>query len=189
MRSRRPIPCCAARFAIMARSSVGRWCGSSLASMMYPTIRLTIRSPTRSRQGKSHSGSLAPCPADDATRLWLIAADADLRRADGGRHMKYMLLIYGAEGTLTEEETAGCYQESTDLARDLKSNGQFLATSPLQGVSTATSVQVRGGKRMVTDGPFAETHEPLGGYFLIPGAKWGTVEVRPVVELPDLPTA
>jgi len=118
--------------------------------------------------------------------------------------MKYMLLIYGAEGTLTEEETAGCYQESTDLARDLKSNGQFLATSPLQGVSTATSVQVRGGKRMVTDGPFAETHEQLGGYFLIdaanheealaiaeriPGAKWGTVEVRPVVELPDLPTA
>ena len=117
--------------------------------------------------------------------------------------MKYMLLIYADEQAWTEAERELCYGESTQLAHELKSNGQFLATSPLKSVSTATTVRVRDGKRLVTDGPFMEAREQLGGYFLveakdldvaigiagrIPGARKGTVEIRPVVELPNLPT-
>lgn len=115
--------------------------------------------------------------------------------------MKYMLLIYGAEDAYDDASRDACYAESTALARELKERGTLLATSPLQSVSTATSVRIRDGKRMVTDGPFAETREQLGGYYLvdvdgvddavaiaerIPGAKVGTVEVRPVVELAGL---
>ena len=117
--------------------------------------------------------------------------------------MKYMLLIYADEQVWTEPERQECYGESTQLAHTLKSNGQYLAASPLQPVSTATSVRVREGKRLVTDGPFAETREQLGGYFMItakdldeainiagriPGARKGTVEIRPVVEIPNLPS-
>ena len=116
--------------------------------------------------------------------------------------MKYMLLIYTDEQSWTEAERARCYAESMHLAHRLKANGQYLATAPLQPVSTATSVQVRNGKRLVTDGPFAETREQLGGYFMIaatnldeaidiaasiPGARKGTVEIRPVIEIPGLP--
>jgi hypothetical protein len=116
--------------------------------------------------------------------------------------MRYMLLIYADEQAWTEAEREQCYGESTRLAHQLKSTGQYLAASPLRPVSTATSVQVRDGKRLVTDGPFAETREQLGGYFLvdakdldeaidiaggIPGARKGTVEIRPVVEIPGLP--
>jgi len=116
--------------------------------------------------------------------------------------MKYMLLIYAAEQAWTETEREQCYGESTELAHELKSKGQFLTTSPLQPVSTATSVRVRDGKRLVIDGPFAETKEQLGGFFLvdakdldealeiavrIPAARKGTVEIRPVVEIRGLP--
>jgi hypothetical protein len=116
--------------------------------------------------------------------------------------MKYMLLIYSDEQALNAAEREQCYQESTALAHDLKSKGQFLATSPLQPTTTATSIQVRDGKPLIMDGPFAETREQLGGYFLvsaknideaiaiatrIPAARVGTVEIRPVVELPNLP--
>ena len=116
--------------------------------------------------------------------------------------MKYMLLIYGAEEGWTEDEWQRCAEDSTALCHELAARGQYLAASPLQSVATATSVRVRGGKRMVTDGPFAETAEQLGGYFLIeaadldqaidiasriPGAAKGTVEVRPIIELPGLP--
>ncbi len=116
--------------------------------------------------------------------------------------MKYMLLIYGNEEALNEAEREECYQESTRLAHDLKAKGQYLATAPLRPTATATSVRVRNGKRLVTDGPFAETREQLGGYFLveapdldaaieiaarIPGGRIGTVEVRPVVEIAGLP--
>lgn len=117
--------------------------------------------------------------------------------------MKYMLLIYADEQAWTEPERQACYGESTQLAQRLHSKGQYVSASPLQPVSTATSVQVRDGKRLTTDGPFAETREQLGGYFMIdarnldeaieiagqiPGARKGTVEIRPVVEIPDLPT-
>lgn len=117
--------------------------------------------------------------------------------------MKYMLLIYGDENAWTESERQACYAESTEVAHQLHAKGQFLAASPLQSVAVATSVQVRDGKRMVTDGPFAETREQLGGYFLvdaknldeaidiagrIPGARKGTVEIRPILEIPDVPS-
>jgi hypothetical protein len=116
--------------------------------------------------------------------------------------MKYMLLIYMDENAMTEAERAQCFVDSTNLAQDLAAQGKYLAANPLHPVATATSVQVREGKRLVTDGPFAETHEQLGGYFLIdardldealtiasriPAATVGTVEIRPVVELPNLP--
>ena len=118
--------------------------------------------------------------------------------------MKYMLLIYAADNAIDESQRQHCYEESTELTHELAARGQFLGASPLQPVSTATSVRVREGKRLVTDGPFAETREHLGGYFVIdakdlneaigiaariPGARWGTVEIRPIIELHGLPTA
>ena len=81
--------------------------------------------------------------------------------------MKYMLLIYGTENAWTDAERQDCYKESTELTHQLHSNGQYLAANPLHSVTTATSVRIREGKRLVTDGPFAETREQLGGYFLI----------------------
>jgi hypothetical protein len=117
--------------------------------------------------------------------------------------MKYMLLIYTDENSWTDNEREHCYVESTQLTHALDAQGKFLGASPLHPVATATSVRVRDGKRLVTDGPFAETREQLGGYFLIeaehldeaidiagrvPGARKGTVEVRPVIELSGLPT-
>ena len=81
--------------------------------------------------------------------------------------MKYMLLIYTDENSYTDGERQQCYVESTELTHDLNARGQYLAANPLQSVTTATSVRVRNGKRLVTDGPFAETREQLGGYFLV----------------------
>ena len=116
--------------------------------------------------------------------------------------MKYMLLIYADDNVYDQPMREACYGESVQLAHDIKASGQYLGASPLQGVATATSVRVRDGKRFVTDGPFAETREQLGGYYLvdapdldaaigiadrIPGVRMGTVEIRPVVELPNLP--
>ncbi len=116
--------------------------------------------------------------------------------------MQYMLLIYLDEQALSETQRASCYQESTRFAHQLNASGKFLASAPLHPTSTATSVRMRDGKRMITDGPFAETREQLGGFFLvdandldeaidiaarIPAGRFGTVEVRPVVPLPDLP--
>jgi hypothetical protein len=113
-----------------------------------------------------------------------------------------MLLIYGDELALDETERQQCYAESSQLAHQLDAAGKFVATAPLHATSTATSVRVREGKRLVTDGPFAETREQLGGFFLIdatdldeaiaiaariPMARRGTVEVRPVIPLPGLP--
>ncbi len=116
--------------------------------------------------------------------------------------MKYMLLIYMAEDAMNDDERQSCYVNSTQLAQDLHANGQYVSANPLHPVATATSVRIREGKPLVTDGPYAETREHLGGYFLvdvphldeairiaqrIPGAKKGTVEIRPVLEIPDLP--
>ena len=117
--------------------------------------------------------------------------------------MKYMLLVYLDEQALSETEREHCYVESAQLTQQLHSNGQYLGASPLHPISTATSVRVRDGKRLVTDGPFAETREQLGGYYLIdardldeairiaeriPPARFGTIEIRPVMEIPGLPT-
>jgi hypothetical protein len=114
-----------------------------------------------------------------------------------------MLLIYLADDAMNDAEREACYQESARLCHDLNAGGYYVAANPLHPTSTATSVRVRGGKPVVTDGPFAETREHLGGYFLIdapnleeairiaariPGARKGTVEIRPVMEIPGLPT-
>ena len=116
--------------------------------------------------------------------------------------MKYLLLIYSDEKAWGEAEHEQCRADSTALTHKLHSEGKYLLASPLQPVATATSVRVRAGKREVTDGPFAETREQLGGFFLIdaanldeaidvagriPAAKKGTVEVRPIVEMQGLP--
>lgn len=116
--------------------------------------------------------------------------------------MKYMMLVYLDEQALSDTEREYCYVKSAQLTQQLNSSGQYLDASPLHSVATATSVRVRNGKRLVTDGPFAETREQLGGYYLInamdldeairiaeriPPAQFGTVEIRPVMEIDGLP--
>jgi hypothetical protein len=116
--------------------------------------------------------------------------------------MKYMLLVYLDENVLSRGERERCYRDSAGLARELHSSGHYLGASPLEPTSLATSVRLRDGKRLVTDGPFAETREQLGGYYLIeardldeaigiasrvPVAGVGTIEIRPVLEISGLP--
>jgi hypothetical protein len=116
--------------------------------------------------------------------------------------MKYMLLVYLDEQALSESEREHCYVESAQLAQQLNANGNYLSAGPLHPTSTATSVRVRDNKRLVTDGPFAETREQLGGYYLIeardldeaiqiaeriPVARVGTIEIRPLLEISGLP--
>ena len=116
--------------------------------------------------------------------------------------MKYMLLVYLDEQVMSDEEREHCYVESAQLTQELNARGQYLSASPLHPVATATSVRVRDGRRVVTDGPFAETREQLGGFYIveakdlnealdiaerIPPARFGTIEVRPVMEIAGLP--
>ena len=119
--------------------------------------------------------------------------------------MKYMLLICRDEPVwdkMSASERQEIYGKIVEISDELTARGQYLGGSPLFPSSSATSVRVRDGKRLVTDGPFAETREHLGGYFLIeapdldgainvasriPGARKGTVEIRPVLELSGLP--
>lgn len=118
--------------------------------------------------------------------------------------MKYMLLIYSDEKKWTTEEWTECTIQSTEICNELASKGQFIGAAPLHPVDTAQTVQIRNGHKLVTGGPFAETTEQLGGYFLIdvdnldqaiaiaarlPTASKGTVEIRPLAELTGLPTA
>ena len=116
--------------------------------------------------------------------------------------MKYMMLIYGAEGRWTAEERTACVVESLGVCDELAAAGKFLDASPLQSVTTAATVRVRDGRPLVTDGPFAETTEQLGGYYVLdladldeaiavagrlPPAAKGTVEIRPLLALDGLP--
>ena len=116
--------------------------------------------------------------------------------------MKYMLLVYMDEQAMTDEERQHCYAESAQLTQDLNAKGQYVAAGPLHSVATATSLRVRDGKSVVTDGPFAETREQLGGYYVveakdldeamaiaarIPPARYGTIEIRPLMEIEGLP--
>ncbi len=121
--------------------------------------------------------------------------------------MKYMLLIYDDEqvwGRLGEAERQQIMAEYGQFTEQVKAAGQYVAGAQLQPTQSATSVRVRDGKRLLTDGPFAETREQLGGYYLvdakdldeaiaiagrIPSARVGTVEVRPVIEVPAAATA
>jgi hypothetical protein len=112
-----------------------------------------------------------------------------------------MLLMYGAEAGYTEPERQACMLESLGVCGELAAQNKLLAASPLHSVLTATSLRIRDGKRLITDGPFAETTEQLGGYYIIdvanldeaiaiasrlPPAKKGTVEIRPVFDITEL---
>jgi hypothetical protein len=119
--------------------------------------------------------------------------------------MKYMLLCYDDDKAWEragQDALEAAMQEAVQLTHEINTKGQYIEAAPLEPVSAATSVRIRDGKRLVTDGPFAETREVLGGYYLIdvpnldeairiaqrhPGARLGTVEIRPVIELPGLP--
>ena len=121
--------------------------------------------------------------------------------------MKYLLMIYTNEKAWAElpaAERQQFYAEFAPLREQIVKNGNYVAAEKLQDSSTATTVRVRDGKALLTDGPFAETREQLGGYFLvdapdlnaaitiasrIPAARKGTVEVRPVIDIPNQPTA
>jgi len=119
--------------------------------------------------------------------------------------MQFLLLIYFDEAwyKLSLSARRQIYEEQLQLSQQLTASGQYLSGAPLQPPSTAARVRVREGKRLVTDGPFAETREQLAGYFLIeakdldeaigiaariPGARIGTVEIRPLMEVAGLPT-
>ena len=113
--------------------------------------------------------------------------------------MQYMLLIYGSEeswAALTPDQTTSMSEEYDTFTRSLRAEGKMLAGDALQPTTTATTVRVRDGETLLTDGPFAETKEQLGGYYLIeaeslddavdaarriPGARGGSIEVRPVM--------
>jgi hypothetical protein len=113
--------------------------------------------------------------------------------------MQYMCLIYDAENTwdnLPEDERNAVFAEYGTFTESIKDSGNYVAGDALQPTSTATTVRIRDGKTLVTDGPFAETKEQLGGYYLveakdvdealkiaerIPSARYGSIEVRPVV--------
>jgi hypothetical protein len=112
--------------------------------------------------------------------------------------MKYMLLIYQKEMDASQQDQAAMakiYQEYQAFTEDLKKRGQFISNHGLKPSSTATTLKVRDGKTVTTDGPFAESREQVGGYYVveaadldeaigiaerIPSARWGTVEIRPV---------
>jgi hypothetical protein len=119
--------------------------------------------------------------------------------------MKYILLVHHNEevlAALSEGEREDMLAESIQLANQLHNSGQYFDAAPLHSSSDAARVSVRDGHRVVIDGPFAETREQVGGYFVIdagnldeaieiagriPGARIGTVEVRPVKEVSGLP--
>jgi hypothetical protein len=118
--------------------------------------------------------------------------------------MQYLLLIYGNEAhlaTMSESEVNKILQEYMDYSKSLAQSGHLRGANELNLVSTAKTVRVRDKKELVTDGPFAETKEQLGGYYLveakdinealklaarIPSARWGSIEVRPIIAH-DLP--
>ncbi len=115
--------------------------------------------------------------------------------------MKYMLLIYSNESLWEDEEKASCMARSLELCKELEEEGVFLGASPLESVTTATSIRLESDAVVTTDGPFAETREQLAGYFIIevedldqalatakriPSLYKSTVEIRPIHELDGL---
>lgn len=116
--------------------------------------------------------------------------------------MKFLVLMYAEPDVWPPDEHREALAESVDLCHELHGKRQYVSAAPLQPVTTAVSVRVRDGRRIVTDGPFAETKEHLGGYFLIdvasldeaievasriPGTRRGTAEIRPILEVSNLP--
>jgi len=121
--------------------------------------------------------------------------------------VKFMLLCYDDEKAWADAGEGAlkrAMDEAVALTHELDAKGQYCMARPLHPAATATSVRIRDGKRTITDGPFAETREVLGGFYIIdvkdrdeavliaarhPGARLGTVEVRPMIEIPNLPGA
>ena len=119
--------------------------------------------------------------------------------------MQYLLLIYDRESdwaALSEAEKGTMMKDYYAFTSSIRDSGHYQGGNPLQPVATATTVQVRNGKTITTDGPFAETREQLGGFYIIdakdldeaigvakriPPASKGTIEIRPVMEIPGLP--
>lgn len=131
--------------------------------------------------------------------LALPEAPAKTQADDGQPSITYLLLMYEEEGVWQPHEFGQALAQSVQLCHQLKSKGQYLSAAPLQPSHTATCVQIKAGKRIITDGPFSETKEQLGGYFLIkvtdldeaiaiaadlPGTQRGTTEIRPLFPLP-----
>jgi hypothetical protein len=145
-----------------------------------------------SRKNFSLDVDPAPSPATIGQRSKFNRTEAET--------MQYMLLIYETEGRkLSPAEYGELHQEYMTFTQDIVKSGKFKAGDPLEPTSTATTVRVRNGKTVTTDGPFAETKEQLGGYYMveakdldeavaiaarIPGARTGTIEVRPVMKIP-----
>ena len=117
--------------------------------------------------------------------------------------MQYLLLLYNDErawAALAEAERNGIVREHLALTDELRADGSYVAAAPLQPTTTANTIRVRDGERVVTDGPFAETKEQLGGFYLvdadsaeealewaekIPAARYGAIEVRPLLAVPE----
>ena len=115
--------------------------------------------------------------------------------------MRYILLIYDPESkwaTMSEQERGQLFQEYGAFTESIKKSGHYVSGDPLQPTTTATTVRVRSGKTTTTDGPFAETREQLGGFYiikasnldeatgiaaLVPSARMGSIEVRPIMEM------
>ena len=132
--------------------------------------------------------------------------NAPLRRRTKGTIVKYLLMIYTNEAEDAKRAAdpavgAAVMAEYMTYTEDLNKSGKFVAGEALQPIATATTVRVRDGKTQMTDGPFAETKEQLGGFYLvdakdldeaiawgakIPGAKWGSIEVRPVIDFDNM---
>jgi hypothetical protein len=128
-----------------------------------------------------------------------VRLEAENHLSAGRMTMQYMLLIYASEALKhSPEEQGKLYQEYMDFTQDIVKSGKFKAGDPLEPTSTASTVRVRNGKPLTTDGPFAETKEQLGGYYIveakdldeaiaiaarIPGARTGSIEVRPIMKV------
>ena len=116
--------------------------------------------------------------------------------------MKYLLLIYQSEAVLagrSEAEQGKIFQEYMDYTNGIVKAGNYISGEALQRIATATTVRVKEGKTVTTDGPFAETREQLGGFYLveakdldeairlaagIPASRTGSIEVRPIMPTP-----
>src|SRR5678815_4481654 len=119
--------------------------------------------------------------------------------------MKYLLLIYESEAGfagMSGDEQARIFEEYMVYTKNIKKSGNYIGGEALQAISTATTVRVKNGKTLTTDGPFAETREQLGGFYLveakdldeatsiaarIPSVRFGCIEVRPIMETPPIP--
>ena len=118
--------------------------------------------------------------------------------------MKYLLLIYESEQAfagLSEAERGKIFEEYMTYSKGIRKSGNYIGGEALQAISTATTVRVKNGKTVTTDGPFAETREQLGGFYLveakdldeaiklaagIPASRTGSIEVRPIMPTPPI---